>query len=71
MAGTCILRAVPVVMATLSPQYWDVGAACEFPVGACGVKPSDFAGFVNVSKQMFEFWVLLNVSPDLDSHAGN
>jgi len=58
-------------MATLSPQYWDVGAACEFPVGACGVKPSDFAAFVNVSKQTFEFWMLLNVSPDLDSHAGN
>lgn len=58
-------------MSTLSPQYWDVGAACEFPVGACGVKPSDFAASVNVFKQMFAFRVLLNVSPELDSHAGN
>lgn len=33
--------------------------------------PMDYAGFVNVYKQMFEFWVLLNVSPELDSHAGN
>ena len=58
-------------MSTLSQQYSDVAAACEFPVGACGVKPSDYAASVNVSKQMFEFWMLLNVSPELDSHARN
>ena len=33
--------------------------------------PMDYAASVNVYKQMFEFRVLLNVSPELDSHAGN
>lgn len=33
--------------------------------------PKDYAASVNVFKQMFEFRVLLNVSPELDSHAGN
>jgi len=56
-------------MSTLSQQYSDVAAACEFPVGACGVKPVDFAEFVKAFKQMIEFWMVLNVSPDLDHQA--
>ena len=34
------------------------------------VKPVDFAEFVKAFKQMIEFWMFLNVSPELDSQAG-
>jgi hypothetical protein len=57
-------------MSTLAQQSSGVAAACKFPVSACGVKPLDFAEFVNAFKQTIEFWRSLNVSPELDSQAG-
>ena len=64
------LRQVPVVMFTSSQEPSDLAAAYEFGANAYVVKPVDFTEFVKAFKQMIEFWMFLNVSPELDSQAG-
>lgn len=63
------LRKVPVVMFTSSQEPSDLVAAYEFGANAYVVKPVDFAEFVKAFKQMIEFWMLLNVSPEIDQQA--
>lgn len=64
------LRQVPVVMFTSSQEPSDLAAAYEFGANAYVVKPVDFPEFINAFKQMIEFWMQLNVSPELDHQAG-
>ena len=64
------LRQVPVVIFTSSQEPSDLIAAYEFGANAYVVKPVDFAEVVKAFKQMIEFWMFLNVSPELDSQAG-
>lgn len=59
------LRQVPVVMFTASQEPSDLAAAYEFGANAYVVKPVDFPEFIKAFKQMIEFWMQLNVSPEL------
>jgi CheY-like chemotaxis protein len=61
------LRQIPVVMFTSSQEPSDLVAAYEYGANAYVVKPVDFPGFVKAFKQMIEFWMRLNVSPELDA----
>ena len=59
------LRQVPVVMFTSSQEPSDLAAAYEFGANAYVVKPVDFPEFIKAFKQTIEFWMQLNVSPEL------
>ena len=57
------------MMFTSSQEPSDLAAAYEFGAKAYVVESVDFPEFINAFKQMIEFWMHLNISPELNPQA--
>ena len=60
---------IALMMFTSSQEPSDLAAAYEFGANACVVEPVDFPKFINAIEQMIEFWMHLNISPELNPQA--
>lgn len=61
-----ILKRIPVVVLTSSREEGDLALSYDYGANTYLVKPVSFGGFVEVVRQIGDYWLILNVGPPLD-----
>ena len=61
-----ILKRIPVIVLTSSREEGDLALSYDCGANTYLVKPVSFGGFVEVVRQIGEYWWILNVGPPLD-----
>lgn len=63
---TGTLRRIPVIILTSSKDEGDRAMGYDYGANSYLVKPVSFDEFLNVVKQISDYWLMLNVEPPLD-----
>lgn len=61
--GSPILKRIPVIILTSSKEEGDRALSYDIGANSYLVKPITFDGFLEVVKQIEQYWIILNVGP--------
>lgn len=61
--NTPIVKRIPVIILTVSQEEGDRAMSYDLGANSYLVKPVSFFGFLNVVKEIGDYWVVLNVKP--------
>ena len=57
------LKRIPVIILTSSKEEGDLALSYDIGANSCLVKPISFEGFINVARNIGDYWLSLNVRP--------
>jgi CheY-like chemotaxis protein len=60
------LKRIPIIILTSSTEEGDRALSYDNGANSYLVKPVTFEGFIDVAKQLGEYWLTLNVDPPID-----
>ena len=63
LKGAQALRRIPVIILTSSTEEGDLALSYDIGANSYLVKPVSFEGFLQVVRQVGEYWLTLNVNP--------
>lgn len=63
------LKRIPVIILTSSREEGDLALSYDIGANSYLVKPVSFSGFVDVMRQIGDYWLMLNVGAPLDRSA--
>ncbi len=61
--GSPVLKRIPVIVLTSSKEEGDRALSYDIGANSYLVKPITFEGFLDVAKQIDQYWIILNVGP--------
>lgn len=61
--GSPVLKRIPVIVLTSSKEEGDRALSYDIGANSYLVKPITFEGFLDVVKQIDQYWIILNVGP--------
>jgi CheY-like chemotaxis protein len=61
--STPIMKRIPVIILTMSQEEGDRAMSYDLGANSYLVKPVSFFGFLNVVREIGDYWVVLNVKP--------